>query len=557
MSYQYNPHLHIKIWLSIKPNLFMNLENQMRLIEMREKNPNDAIHLIYDSTLLYEHSINELNKFCEENNIIPVDAKEFKDQLHTENERRLYAFYQDELNNIGTGGNPAVASDILRWLPPAFKLGTYTDFDFPVDTSALLPTIPVAAPLLLNIGSFRMSKKEFILTNNDFVAVVDPVAAQQKIEQIQNGVLNRLAKYDNDFVEKTEKELNRNSFINQYLLRFMKNRSEAIYISKSKLINAKVKQKSSLKIRSYIQEVMSDTNRFLDFNKINPEESHTDVIARLRNNLQQQLGLVKYFFFYKEYAEIKYLLSQDTNQFLTCLMKKELNLYLKSIVICTTGPVEISNALFKGYVFSSEEFTQKVLPLSFKHYNLQKSFQTQNALPLHQGFLGMLCFLGVQDGELNDSSWLESGRKLQDHRTEQLKKRQKTLTLNLPVSLAELKEEIQAHIKKISKQSFANLFKIRKEAQIKTLNAILKCFNQENNEFDITQFKSVSRNIYLHKKSTVIHGLLYYKTQKLINVLDKLCHESVMFSLAKNKKINLNIQPSDKELPASSRQNNN
>ncbi len=41
--YKYNPHAHVKIWLSKTPSVFMNIENQTRLIEMREKNPNDIM----------------------------------------------------------------------------------------------------------------------------------------------------------------------------------------------------------------------------------------------------------------------------------------------------------------------------------------------------------------------------------------------------------------------------------------------------------------------------------------------------------------------------------
>lgn len=57
MPYHYRPHTHVKIWLSNNPQVFMNFENQTRLIAMREQCPTDPIHLIYDSALLNDQSL--------------------------------------------------------------------------------------------------------------------------------------------------------------------------------------------------------------------------------------------------------------------------------------------------------------------------------------------------------------------------------------------------------------------------------------------------------------------------------------------------------------------
>lgn len=157
--YQYNPKLHVKIWLSNDPNVFINLENQIRLLEMREKNPKDTVHLVYDSTLLTHSSVQALHEFSKENDIILIDAHRIKDILELENEKKLYGFYNEEISNLNSGGNLGVASDILRWLSPIYKLGTYTDFDVPIDTANIPSTIPVDSPLLLNIGSLKIGKK--------------------------------------------------------------------------------------------------------------------------------------------------------------------------------------------------------------------------------------------------------------------------------------------------------------------------------------------------------------------------------------------------------------
>lgn len=127
---------------------------------------------------------------------------------------------------------------------------------------------------------------------------------------MQSGLIARLTHYDTDFIERTETELNEDSFINRHLLKFMKNRSESLYIAKSKEITPPDTPDSSLKIRAYIIEVMTDKNKFLNFNKITPQETYDEVIKRLRKELHAQLNLVKYLFFSKEYFLIKRILEK-------------------------------------------------------------------------------------------------------------------------------------------------------------------------------------------------------------------------------------------------------
>lgn len=64
MTYSYNPHRHTKIWLSDDRNSFLNLENQLRLVAMRETNPTDNIYFIFDGSLLSENAQEEMIKAC-------------------------------------------------------------------------------------------------------------------------------------------------------------------------------------------------------------------------------------------------------------------------------------------------------------------------------------------------------------------------------------------------------------------------------------------------------------------------------------------------------------
>ena len=148
------------------------------------------------------------------------------------------------------------------------------------------------------------------------------------------------------------------------------------------------------------------------------------MIARLRATFAAQLGFIKWFFFNKEYQNSQAALKQNDEGFLKYLMKKERSLYIKSIVICTTGPLVIAKSLFGDYVLTSAEFNEQATPMSFNHYYLKKAFQSQNSIPLHETVLGMLRFLGAADGDLNDSSWLEEGVTLQNEWQVKLEARQ-------------------------------------------------------------------------------------------------------------------------------------
>ena len=538
--FSYNPHNHVKIWLSNKPTVFMNSENQMRLIAMRDKNPNDVITLIYDASLLEAQAIKELNTFCTEHRISPVDANKFGPSLTTENEKKLYEFYKDEINHLKEGGNLAVASDIIRWLPPVYTRGTYTDFDVPVDTTNLPATINVEAPLLLNIGSLKTRGKELILPNNDYIAVVDPQAAKEEIVKVQKGFTDVLGKYTNDFVEQTKKVFKEDS-VNAYLFDFMRNRSESIYIERSKSNFQDGIARGSRELRQHINELMTDPSKFLDFNKEHPYETHKSVIQRLRADLNNQLGFMKWLFFRNEYNEIKTVLQQpDDMKLVSYLMKKERSLYLKSIVVCTTGPLAIANFLFGGYVFDTKQFADSIQPYSFNSYGLKKAFQSQNSIPMHENIIGMMSFLGAVDGALNDSSWLEEGARLQQSRGELLESKKTNLKNNLPTILLNHKSAIENHISQLEEscKGFFGFFGLeRKQTKIKALRAILPCF--EKDTFDTAAFKNVLDGIYLNKNE-VYAGLFSSQTKTIIESLNQTCFEAIVFGLTQNRQIKLN-----------------
>lgn len=542
--YLYNPHHHVKIWFSNKPDIFMNDENQMRLIKMRDINPDDFISLVYDSSLLTHNAISDLKNFCSEYEITPVDAHQLERSLESENEKKLYEYYKDEMTHLHDGGSLAVASDIIRWMSSVYTLGTYTDFDVSVDTRKLPPMLLVDTPLLLNIGSLNIKNTEIILSNNDCIAVVDPIAAKGQIEEIQTGFLRILSFYTNDFIEKTEQAFKRGGFlfryINMYLLNVMRNRSESIYIARSKSIFPSTNPRSSRQLRAYINQVMTNYDNYIDFNKISPTETDESVVHRLRKNLNKQLGIIKWLFFKNEYNEIKNMLALPDEQLISIFMKKEHSLYLKSIVVCTTGPIAIAKSLFQDYFFSSKYFYEKIQPFSFQNYELREAFLSKNSIPLHENALRMLYFLGAGEGELNDSSWLEEGARLQETRDKIIAERRKILQSTLPNILAELRKDLACHMKKIEENSkgfWSFIGREQRKAEMKALLDSLACFTLTTSHvFDTQSFKKVVHQLHLNNRG-VFSRLFYSTTQELIMKLEHYSHEALIYGLTKNHKI--------------------
>lgn len=566
MPYSFNPHNHVKIWLSKDPNIFMNFENQTRLIEMRELNPYDTFNLIYDSRLLNAKALAELQVFCKENRINGVDAAsdEFKAQLTTPEEKELYEkFYFDEITHLEEGGNLGVASDILRLLPSSYRLGIYTDMDVPVDTHQYVKEEPGQAPelldvegltepLLLNIGSLKLiGNKETIIALNEIIIVADEEAAKAQIANIQRNVLSKLQTYSSDYIESTEHALSQNSLLNRVLLKCMKNRPESAYIIKSTQIKEGPKGFTSRELRGYINEIMTDPEKYVEFHKKveeakraektsstpMPEITKKEIIEGLRATLKAELGFIKWMFFHREFREGKRLLSLSEDAFLSEMMKKERSLYVKSIVVCTTGPIAVTKSLFGDYIFTSKEVEALARPKAFSHYRLDKVYLSRNVIPIHENAFGFLRYLGAEVGVRSDSSWLEDGMSLIHKKNEKLLDIKQKLKETLPDELYRLKQGIEKHIVRLEKENrgwFGFFQRSRREQKILALQNIAACFDTNTQEFNITQFKAVLQSL---NKKVVFSGFFIKRTKNLINALDTLCFNAVVLGIPQDKKL--------------------
>ncbi|AHE66247.1 hypothetical protein Loa_00678 [Legionella oakridgensis ATCC 33761 = DSM 21215] len=64
----------------------------------------------------------------------------------------------------------------------------------------------------------------------------------------------------------------------------------------------------------------------------------------------------------------------------------------------------------------------------------------------------------------------------------------------------------------------------------------MTCFLPEEKTFDIAQFKRVLADLQPVKEQ-VFAGFFFHRTQKLIERLEQLCYDAVVYRLAKDKKI--------------------
>jgi glucosyltransferase Lgt1/2/3 len=501
MAYSYNPHRHVKIWLSKDKDTFLNLENCVRLVKMRELNPRDEIHFIYDSNLLSEKALRELEVFCDKYQIISKDVqKEVIPYCQTEEEKNLIEIYTSEITNLNAGGNLAVGSDILRWLKPVYELGTYTDFDGHVDTSKLPETILVDKPLLMNIGSVVIKGDvESVYINNDVVAVVNSQDALSDIQKIQKTI------YTNCSQQSQEQ-----TFIAEYISTY-ENRISALFSpSKAKNIlkfdpNFSIlsslanlsKEKTAREVR---KEIIDSTANNLVFGKeilknynIRVSDKKVTAIAAIRQRatLEQQLGWTNWWLLpKKQYKQMEALASmQDDEALLTKVREQTRMVLLKTSVVHTTGPGALMHSLFNELFYKKVSINSEVAPFSFAHYGLDKAFISKNSLSLHTSSkVATSKMQNMEIGATNDLSWLQEGQNAIVEREKKIIEAQ----AHMPQYFGDMRGKIENHIEKI-KADLNGCFGFyrykERQAKIQALTNILRHF--DGSFFNVSGFNKV------------------------------------------------------------------
>lgn len=470
--YTYNPHRHVKIWLSKDPSSFLNQLNQLRLVRMRGKNPHDTIHFAYDSLLLFPHAIEELNQFCILHNIIPFNISDIQREELNDVEQKLMRYYDAEIN-FNQGGNPAAASDIVRFIAPLYKLGTYTDFDVEVRTKGIEP-ITVTKPILLSIGSIIQKHDdsdtiEQITLNNDRFAVVDIEAAQPMIESIQQEIC-----------------LAWEPTFNQY---------PAFTIEYYKSIISQMRH-FGLDDSNITPHPISGVQSL--YPRFTPPQLRTKIRNIAANNVSYAKFLLQYF--KVEYDPNSDIIDQAlsfTNIDISKLNQSRgefLESCLFDSVVYITGPIVVRSALFP-FLMTGRGVHELVEPLSLDTYGLDKVFLSNNKLKLHTSLeefkATRLQGFDEDNEDENDLSWMLAGEIFIQHN-------EKKLNLNAT--------KIQSFFHKSeAKKSLVNL-RINKISE--KIDDLIKIKNHNpENELEIhslTELSSFINNHFKDKKNYTV-----------------------------------------------------
>ncbi len=402
-------------------------------------NKRDEIHFIYDSQLLSETAIVKMNAFCRQHSITPVDVRtDIIPASETPEENQLIALYEDEVSHLSQGGNLAVASDLIRWLKPVYQLGTYSDFDTNIDTRKLPKTIPVEAPILMNIGSTVVQSEATFptyavpLLNNDIISVVDPIASQEYIRKIQRAIHQACTSVGtfSDCIDKITHGYRR---IYGHYTDAVLQISPATTSTISILTILDAISRMPFLSRKLREEIIRAT----DNNQIYCETvceglAIGKIAAQLRSGMSSQLSQLETM---EETSHTKVLSEKQRNKMLTLLKgddeqvvtdsrEKLQHELIKNSVVYTTGPARIQLTLFSEALYkASDPFDRDVSLLSYGQYEgLSSAFSSGNSVPLHSTSANITHLMQLEAGESNDISWLKIGHDALKRREERMEK---------------------------------------------------------------------------------------------------------------------------------------
>lgn len=368
--YDFITNKHVKIWFGP-----LKLQNELRLRNLRTINPDCDLFLIYDRRLLLTSEDRFIQTLCKELNITLFDVlADIIPQCITTAELNLIDDYNKAVQSIELGGNLAAASDILRWLSPIYKLGTYSDMDVLIDVKNLPKIIKVSRPLLFNLGSLKIFGIDYPVINNDILAVVDSSQALPQIQKIQETIHNgcRLYRMGEDPFSYLQEKYSSlpyhpdTSILNYLMLGSLPFNSELPSLAEGKSIG----------------------------------QTRAEII-RITNNSSSFSGYYSWkSLFYK-------IISLGSDSSLNSIIKTHRLLLLKDSVMYSSGPGATLVAFNEYPYYPGDYFIKEKVSYSFEHYGLDQHFQTGNRLPLHSGYTDLIKLGSAQH---NDLSWLQEGK---------------------------------------------------------------------------------------------------------------------------------------------------
>lgn len=562
MPYQYNPHKHYKIGLSKNPEVFLTQTEQLHLVRMREINPDDEINLVYDSRLLSEEAKIQLTNFCTKEvelfkqNINLIDIEKLLSiETLTEEEKKLKGIYEEQIKNLDNGGNLEVASQVLRWMSPIYKLGTYSDFDVVPSTKGLEEEISVEKPILIDVGTDGYnsnSSYEQIIANPHVMAIVDHDEAIEEIKKIQN---NLIAGYDNprEFIEtfkKTAKANFRKLFLfgdfSFFRSRFKNSLEEMEIEYTAKALD--IYKAYQLTIIEYAQEVLNQKG-IRGIELIAPESIILKAASAKRQELQKSIGIWGWLTLpIQKYKHIKELLSiKDDSLFLKAVHEERRTFLLKKFNQLTTGSTPITLALF-GKVFGTPKEISESKVYSFEWYGLNDAFKSTNNLSFDKPKqLKQMQAKKMIDLTLQEPSQKEVQSKVGQVRVfnlmfqQQYRRRKSQAETFIPEQMKILHNEINDKIANIRNQLGSHLGFYRNKSRLLKVDALLsleRCFKE--NQFDTVACKAALK--YIKDDSnlkSIFASFGKSETKEIIEKLTLVCRRIHFYGLHKNGPINL------------------
>lgn len=191
------------VWFSNNPAVYMPQHVKTQVEKTAKLNQPGKTRIVFSSLCLNETAQIDFQQWAKENNIELVDIDSIDLKSVSETDAQLLNLAKDELEAMrkGKGGNPAAASDLVRWVDVIIgESSTYIDIDLPMNDKKVTVEVHSGFPVLLNMGSAltkdgQQPAMENPAFNTDMIAYSkDKEARRQIIEGVAKKII---ARYEN------------------------------------------------------------------------------------------------------------------------------------------------------------------------------------------------------------------------------------------------------------------------------------------------------------------------------------------------------------------------
>ncbi len=202
------------VWFSNNPAVYMPQHVKTQVEKTAKLNQPGKTRIVFSSLCLNETAQIDFQQWAKENNIELVDIDSIDLKSVSETDAQLLNLAKDELEAMrkGKGGNPAAASDLVRWVDVIIgESSTYIDIDLPMNDKKVTVEVHSGFPVLLNMGSAltkdgQQPAMENPAFNTDMIAYSKD---KEERRQIIEGVAKKIiARYENcaKYIEESKNE---------------------------------------------------------------------------------------------------------------------------------------------------------------------------------------------------------------------------------------------------------------------------------------------------------------------------------------------------------------